>query len=55
MPKDFDRCIKDGGKVRRKTLPDGRYINICYLDGKSYAGEAHEKAGDKLRKAVVKE
>lgn len=52
MPADFERCIKGGGRVRRKTLSDGRYINICYLNGKSYAGEVHEKRGEKLRKAV---
>ena len=42
MPAAFENCIDKGGKVRRKTLSDGRYINICYLNGKSYAGEVHE-------------
>ena len=52
MPADFERCVKRGGRVRRKTLSDGRYINICFIDGKSYAGEVHEKKGDRLKKAI---
>jgi len=52
MPKAFEKCQKDGGRIRRKTLSDGRYINICYLDGKSFAGEVHEKKGERLREAV---
>lgn len=51
-PRKFDDCVAKGGKVRRKTLSDGRYINICYLDGKSFAGEVREAKGEQLRKAV---
>jgi TolA-binding protein len=29
--------------VRRKTLSGGRYMNICFIGGKSYAGEVHSK------------
>jgi hypothetical protein len=43
MPEDFNRCVAGGGKVRTKKLPGGKYIHICYLNGKSYAGEAHTK------------
>lgn len=39
MPADFERCIKNGGKVRTKTLSGGKYMRICFLNGKSYAGE----------------
>ena len=39
MPKSFDNCVKRGGRVRTKKLKDGKYIRICYLNGKSYAGE----------------
>ncbi|MBE3088171.1 MAG: hypothetical protein IMZ71_03525 [Chloroflexi bacterium] len=42
MPKEFDNCVKKGGKVRRKTLKGGKYINVCFLNGKSFAGEVHE-------------
>ena len=45
MPKPFLDCVKKGGKVRTKKLSDGRYIKICYLNGKSYAGEVHVKKG----------
>ena len=41
MPKAFENCVKRGGRVRRKTLSGGRYMNICFLKGKSYAGHVH--------------
>ena len=43
MPKAFDNCRKNGGKIRTKKLSGGRYMPICYLNGKSYAGEVHKK------------
>lgn len=43
MPAKFDRCVKNGGKVRTKKLKGGKYMPICYLNGKSYAGEVHKK------------
>lgn len=49
MPKEFDACIKNGGRVRRKTLSNGRYMNICFLNGKSYAGEVHESKTKKKK------
>jgi len=52
MPQAFEDCQKRGGRVRRKSLSDGRYINICYIDGKSYAGETHEKKGERLKGAI---
>lgn len=39
MPAEFNSCVKRGGRVRTKTLSDGRYMHICFIDGKSYAGE----------------
>lgn len=41
MPADFDKCVKDGGRVRTKTLKDGKYIKICFPKGggPSVAGE----------------
>lgn len=38
MPKEFDECVKKGGKVRTISLPGGRYVHVCYLNGKSYRG-----------------
>ena len=47
MPKDFNNCVKSGGRVRPKELSDGRYMLLCFKDGKSYAGEVkeHKKGG----------
>jgi hypothetical protein len=39
MPAGFDRCISAGGRVRTKKLSGGKYMRICFLRGKSYAGE----------------
>jgi len=41
MPADFLNCIKNKGRVRTKNLGNGKYIKICFKDGKSYAGETH--------------
>lgn len=43
MPEGFDNCEKKGGHVRRKKVGKNKYINICWLNGKSYAGEVHTK------------
>jgi len=43
MPAGFDRCVKNGGRVRTKELSGGRYMHICFLNGKSYAGEVKTK------------
>lgn len=42
MPAAFDKCVKAGGRVRTKRLSKGRYIKLCFKDGKSYAGETHQ-------------
>lgn len=43
MPKKFNDCIKQGGRVRTKTLSKGRYMRVCFLKGKSFAGEIKKK------------
>jgi len=43
MPKDFDMCRSNGGKVRTMTLKGGKYMHICILNGKSYRGEVKMK------------
>lgn len=62
MPKAFTDCVKNGGRVRTKKLDNEKYIHICYLNGKSYAGETKQsqeeadvylniiKGGDKMGK-----
>ena len=50
MPKAFDDCVKNGGRVRRLTGPNkkyglkaGEYRNICFLNNKGYMGHTHKK------------
>lgn len=43
MPEAFERCVKNGGKVRTKTLPGGWYRRICFIGKRSYAGELKKK------------
>ena len=49
MPQPFLNCVKAGGRVRTKELSGGRYIHICFLNGKSYAGEVKQKKGAKQK------
>jgi len=50
MPKDFNNCVKNGGKVRHKTIKGGRYIKICYdKDGNSYSGGIKKKNFNKFK------
>ncbi len=53
-PQKFDACVSGGGRVRRKTLSDGRYINICFPKGggAGIAGEVHEAKGDRLKQVI---
>lgn len=39
MPKGFDRCVAKGGRIRTKKVNDKQYMRICYVGGKSFAGE----------------
>ena len=43
MPKAFNECRKMGGQIRTKTLPKGKYIHICYLNGNAHPGEVKKK------------
>jgi len=43
MPASFDRCVREGGRVRTIELGNGKYMHVCYKDGKSYSGEAKTK------------
>jgi hypothetical protein len=43
MPAEFLKCISEGGRVRTKDLKNGKYVHICFKDGKSYAGEVKFK------------
>ena len=44
MPKDFEKCVSDGGRVFTKSLKNGQYIHICIdKKGKSHPGEVKKK------------
>lgn len=55
MPKDFDDCVKNNGKVITKKLKNGKYIHICFdKNGNSYAGEVKKKKKEKSRERIIK-
>ena len=45
MPPKFNKCVKEGGRVRTKTLSDNKYVKGCSSDdGKTWVwGEVKEK------------
>lgn len=47
MPEQFEKCKREGGRIRTKKLSGGKYIHICFKDGKSYAGYPKEKQKNK--------
>lgn len=47
MPANFDKCIKNGGKVITKTVNKNQYIHICYINGQSFSGEVKTKVKPK--------
>lgn len=47
MPESFNRCVAAGGRVRTKKLKGGKYMHICFKDGKSYAGEVKQSKDSK--------
>lgn len=44
MPASFNRCVARGGRVRTKSLKGGKYIHLCFSNGKSYAGEVKRRS-----------
>jgi hypothetical protein len=54
MPKAFEECVRRGGKVRTITLKGNKYMHICYLNGKSYAGEVKTKKTANQSKAYAR-
>jgi hypothetical protein len=39
MPAGFKKCVSAGGRVRTMKPKAGRYMHVCFKNGKSYAGE----------------
>ncbi len=56
MPADFEKCRKEGGRIRTKKLSGGKYIHICIPKGggKSVGGEVKEIKEIKKKKREVK-
>lgn len=52
MPEAFDMCRKNGGKIRTISLPHGKYMHVCYLNGRSYQGEVKMKEEKKMKKMM---
>ncbi len=43
MPENFENCVKNGGKIRTKTISASKYMHICTLNGKTHVGEVRVK------------
>lgn len=55
MPEAFEKCVREGGNIITKKLPDNKYMHICYdKNGKSYPGEIKTKKPSKNKKTVDK-
>ena len=46
MPKDFDMCRSNKGKIRTIAMKGGKYMHVCILNGKSYKGEVKVGKGE---------
>lgn len=42
-PQQFDQCVKKNGRVRTMPVKGNRYMHVCFLDGKSFAGEVKSR------------
>ena len=46
MPEAFEKCRREGGRIRTMSLSKGRYMHVCYdKAGKSHSGEVKTKKG----------
>lgn len=43
MPKAFDNCVSKGGRVRTLSRGKNKFQRICFIKGKSFAGEIKTK------------
>ena len=47
MPKEFDKCVKAGGKIVRLKPRKDVYLNVCYdSKGKAHSGKTHHMKED---------
>lgn len=50
MPANFEKCVREGGRVRTVSGPSeehglskDQYVAYCYKEGHAYRGEVHHK------------
>jgi len=43
MPKDFDRCVSKGGRVRTIGAGKDKYRHVCFDNKGSHAGHTKTK------------
>lgn len=56
MPAAFEKCVKQGGRVRTISGPNKKaglkkdeFVHICFKGGKSFRGEVKVKAADHMK------
>lgn len=56
MPKEFEKCRKEGGRIRTIQPNEDTNLPICFpkKGGPSVAGETKKSARDKLKKHKLK-
>ncbi len=56
MPKEYESCVKRGGRVRTKKMSGGKYMHFCFIGGKSYAEYVKTKHNprDKYKESLKK-
>ena len=45
MPAAFNKCVKQGGRVRTKSMSGGKYLHLCFKNGRSFAGYVKKRKG----------
>jgi hypothetical protein len=50
MPEAFEKCVRNGGRVRTVSGPSkahglgpGEYCHYCFINGESFRGEVKKK------------
>jgi len=56
MPKAFENCVANGGRVITKSVNKDQYLHICYPKGggPSVSGEVKTKKSNKVAKVKSK-
>jgi hypothetical protein len=52
MPEAFDKCVAAGGRIRTKSMGNGKYKHVCYLGKKAYSGYIKTKKSNKYTQAL---